>query len=124
MAGDFVTAHYTGKLTSGKVFDSSVGKEPFKFMVGAGQVIKGWDQGFLGMRPGGKRKLTIPASLGYGATGSGEIPGGATLIFDVELLKSQRATVKVTKKGTGVGATTVGAGGPSGARALNNLLTP
>jgi peptidylprolyl isomerase len=106
MAGDFVTAHYTGKLTNGKQFDSSVGKDPFKFMVGAGQVIKGWDLGFVGMKPGGKRKLTIPASLGYGANGAPpDIPGGATLVFDVELLKAQRAKVKVTKPGIGPAAT-------------------
>jgi FKBP-type peptidyl-prolyl cis-trans isomerase len=103
--GDFVTAHYTGKLTNGKKFDSSRDREPFKFLVGAGQVIKGWDLGFVGMKAGGKRTLTIPAVLGYGAQGHPpDIPGGATLIFDVDLLSIERAKVVTTKKGTGPGA--------------------
>ncbi len=103
--GDYVTVDYTGKLTSGKQFDSSIGREPFSFVLGAGQVIKGWDQGVAGMKVGGKRKLKIPASLGYGAQGAGaDIPGGATLMFDVELKKITRVEVKVTKKGSGVAA--------------------
>jgi len=86
-AGDTVEVHYTGVLTDGTKFDSSVDRgQPFSFNLGAGQVIKGWDQGVEGMKVGGKRKLTIPSDLAYGDRGTGPIPGGATLIFDVELL--------------------------------------
>lgn len=84
--GDQVSVDYRGTLLNGEVFDESYGKKPFDFQLGTGQVIKGWDQGVAGMRIGGKRQLTIPASLGYGAAGSPpKIPGGATLKFDVEL---------------------------------------
>ena|SRR3989338_1462576 len=88
VAGNRVVVHYTGKFTDGKVFDSSVTRgEPFQFVLGAGQVIKGWDEGIAGMRVGGKRILTIPPSLGYGTNDYGPIPGNSTLIFEVELLK-------------------------------------
>ncbi|KAG2441192.1 hypothetical protein HYH02_010036 [Chlamydomonas schloesseri] len=87
--GDTVHVHYTGKLTDGSKFDSSLDRnQPFTFTLGRGSVIKGWDQGLLGMCVGEKRKLKIPSHMGYGDSGSPpKIPGGATLIFDVELIK-------------------------------------
>ena len=90
-AGQTVSVHYTGWLTNGKKFDSSVDRgQPFSFRLGVGQVIKGWDEGVQGMKIGGKRKLTIPSNLGYGARGAGGlIPPHATLVFDVELLGVQ-----------------------------------
>ncbi len=86
--GMTATVHYTGWLTDGTKFDSSLDRgQPFSFQLGAGQVIRGWDEGVKGMRVGGKRKLVIPSNLGYGSQGAaGVIPPGATLVFEVQLL--------------------------------------
>lgn len=89
--GQMVTVHYTGWLTDSTKFDSSVDRgQPFKFQLGVGQVIQGWDEGVATMKLGGKSKFTIPPDLGYGAQGAGGvIPPNATLIFEVELLGIQ-----------------------------------
>ncbi len=87
-SGDTVLMHYTGTLSDGTKFDSSLDRnEPFETQIGVGQVIKGWDLGVPGMKVGGKRKLTIPPSLGYGDQATGSIPANSILIFDVELLE-------------------------------------
>ena len=84
-----VTVHYTGMLQDGTVFDSSqrIGQEPLRFTLGVGQVIDGWDQGVIGMKVGGQRKLIIPPELGYGSQDKGVIPPNSALIFEVELLE-------------------------------------
>jgi FKBP-type peptidyl-prolyl cis-trans isomerase len=91
-AGDTVSVHYTGTLASnGTEFDSSKKHgQPFTFPLGQGRVIKGWDQGVAGMKVGGKRKLTIPPSLGYGDHGAGPIPPNSTLVFEIELLEIKK----------------------------------
>ena len=85
---NIVTVNYTGLLEDGTKFDSSLnpGRTPFRFTVGAKQVIKGWDEGLIGMKVGGKRKLTIPPELGYGSRDNGPIPANSTLIFEMDLL--------------------------------------
>ena len=95
-AGQRLTVNYTGwqydaskTEQKGSQFDTSIGRGPFTFTLGAGSVIRGWDQGVAGMRVGGKRRLVIPPELGYGSSGSGSIPGDATLVFDIDLLGAQ-----------------------------------
>ncbi|RZR97808.1 hypothetical protein BHM03_00027050, partial [Ensete ventricosum] len=101
--GDKIKVHYRGSLTNGEVFDSSFERgDPIEFELGSGQVIKGWDQGLLGMCVGEKRKLKIPAKLGYGAQGSPpKIPGGATLVFDTELVAVNGKSSSGAGKSTG-----------------------
>jgi FKBP-type peptidyl-prolyl cis-trans isomerase len=92
VAGDVLTVNYVGTLSDGTKFDSSIDRgTPFQFTLGIGQVIPGWEQGFAGMKVGGKRKLIVPPSLGYGANQVGPIPANSTLIFEVELLKAEPA---------------------------------
>lgn len=86
VSGSTVTVHYRGTLTDGTVFDSSLTREPLTFKLGARRVIRGWDQGLVGMKVGGKRTLIIPPRLGYGSRAMGAIPPNSHLVFDVELL--------------------------------------
>ncbi len=89
--GETLTVNYVGAFTDGKVFDSSIARGvPFTFVLGAGKVISGWDQGLIGMKVGGTRILTVPPELGYGPTDYGPIPGGSTLVFQVELVSVQK----------------------------------
>lgn len=93
VGGTIVKVHYAGTLVSGEEFDSSYKRgEPFSFVLGSGQVIAGWERGLLGMKVGGKRKLTIPPQLGYGDSAVGSIPAGSTLLFTVELLSVDALT--------------------------------
>jgi FK506-binding nuclear protein len=85
--GDIVVVHYTGSLADGTVFDSTVEGKPFEFSLGFGHVIKGWDQGVAGMQVGGKRRLVIPPSLGYGSQRKGSIPPNSEITFEIELLQ-------------------------------------
>ena len=91
--GDILTVHYVGSLSNGRVFDSSRDRDtPFTFQLGVGQVIRGWDEGLIGMRVGGKRLLAIPPEYGYGDQSVGTIPANAVLIFEVELLNAEQPT--------------------------------
>lgn len=101
-SGESLTVQYTGWLSDGTVFDSSrsAGRQPFTFTIGAGNVIKGWDEGLIGLRVGGKRRLVIPPSLGYGAQATGCIPANATLTFDVELVSIAPASASPSAAGT------------------------
>jgi FKBP-type peptidyl-prolyl cis-trans isomerase len=104
-AGDVVDVEYSGKLADGTEFDSSKGRPPLMFVLGLGEVIKGWDQGVVGMREGGTRDLTIPPPLAYGEKGYGPIPANATLSFTVKLVKIEPPVQKTTLvKGSGPGA--------------------
>jgi FKBP-type peptidyl-prolyl cis-trans isomerase len=88
VSGKTVTVNYVGTLTDGTKFDASADHgQPFSFQLGAGRVIEGWDKGVVGMKVGGKRKLTIPPDMGYGAQAVGSIPANSTLVFEIELLK-------------------------------------
>jgi len=86
MLGDIITVNYTGKLQNGTVFDTSIGRGPFQFILGAGQVIPGWEQGIQGMKVGGKRLLIVPPHLAYGSDAYGPIPSNSTLVFEVTLV--------------------------------------
>ena len=94
-AGDIVSVDYTGKFQNGTVFDTSVGKTPIKFTLGAGNVIPGFDQGVQGMKVGGKRLLIIPPSLGYGSQQVGPIPPNSTLVFEITLVSTQAASATI-----------------------------
>lgn len=91
MAGDKITVNYTGTFVDGSVFDTSVGKTPYTFVLGAGEVIEGWDQGLIGVQTGTKRLLIVPPELAYGSSNYGPIPGNSTLMFEVDVLKVEPA---------------------------------
>ncbi len=103
-AGNVITVNYVGKLQDGTVFDTSIGREPYQFTLGMGQVIPGWDQGLQGMKVGGKRLLIVPPSLAYGAQGNGPIPANSTLIFEVTLLSVQQPGSTDSDNGIGEGS--------------------
>ena len=100
-SGKTVRVYYTGWLTGGEQFDSNRNKTPFEFVLGIGSVIRGWDEGLEGMRVGGRRRLVIPPSLGYGGKTSGLIPAGSVLVFDVELVTVTAPTTTTTSAGSG-----------------------
>lgn len=95
-SGQPLVVNYTGWLQNGTVFDTSIGKQPFPFTLGSGNVIKGWDEGLVGMKVGGKRRLIIPPALGYGSSPRGSIPANSTLTFDVDLLSAGGVSVSPT----------------------------
>ena len=96
-AGDTITVNYIGTLLDGSKFDSSYDRnQPFTTQIGVGNVIEGWDQGLLGMKVGGKRKLTVPPSMGYGSQPAGSIPPNSVLIFETELLNVEKASPSAT----------------------------
>jgi peptidylprolyl isomerase len=100
--GDIATLHYTGQFIDGKIFDSSVGGEPFTTAIGVGQLIAGWDEGLIGMKVGGKRSLVVPPELGYGDAEIPGIPANSTLTFDVELVDVKEG-LKITDTVVGTG---------------------
>ena len=106
-SGDVITVSYRGTLSSGKLFDESKGKAPYSFRIGAGQVIKGWDQGLIGIKKGGKRRLVVPPDLAYGSSANGPIPANSTLIFEIEALRIEspntvsKVEIRELRKGNG-----------------------
>jgi peptidylprolyl isomerase len=102
-SGDVATVHYTGWLPSGVEFDTSRDGNPLEVALGYGRVIAGWDQGVVGMRVGGRRRLVVPPALGYGSEGRGRIPGNSTLVFDVELLEVEDRTPQTEGGGSSGG---------------------
>jgi peptidylprolyl isomerase len=124
--GDTTTVNYSGALSDGRVFDSSYSRnKPFTFMVGSGQVIKGWEQGIIGMKLGGKRQLLIPADLAYGAQGKDPIPPNASLVFEIEVLDIQEAPLPTLAPQVNQNITSAPAGpGITGSPTLTLTPTP